>query len=62
MKRQKKPRVSSVGLYTYQSPSTIYFFTIPYDKKSRIILSSVECAYNGEYFSIEEILDMPRAL
>jgi hypothetical protein len=36
--------------------------TVPYDKKNRIIPSSVECAYNSRYFSLQETYNMLRAL
>ena len=62
MKKAKKSRVESVGVSLIQGFRDTYFLTVPYDKRDRIIPSSVECAYNAHYFSEEEARQMLRAL
>lgn len=62
MKKAKKSRVESVGVNLIQGFQDTYFLTVPYDKKNRIIPSSVECAYNTSYFDIETTRRMLRSL
>jgi hypothetical protein len=62
MKKAKKSRVESVGVSLIQGFHDTYFLTIPYDKKNRIIPSSVECAYNASYFNEEATRRMLRSL
>lgn len=62
MRKQKKSRVVNVGVQTFQGVLDVYYLTIPFDKKHRIIPSSVECAYNSRYFSLEQAGAMVRAL
>jgi hypothetical protein len=62
MKKQKKSRVENVGVLIFQGVTDTYYLTIPYDKKNRVIPSSVECAYNSRYFSPQQTINMLRAL
>ncbi len=62
MKKQKKSRVENVGVMVFQGVVDTYYLTIPYDKKNRVIPSSVECAYNSRYFSPQQTINMLRAL
>lgn len=62
MKKSKKSRVENVGVRLLQGFHHTYYLTVPFDKKNRIIPSSVECAYNSEYFSLQQTVDMLRAL
>ena len=60
--KRKKSRVETVGVVFYQGVIDTYYMTVPYDKKNRVIPSSVECAYNSHYFSPQETVNMLRAL
>ena len=62
MRKQKKSRVETVGVQVFTGVSDSYYLTIPYDKKNRIIPSSVECAYNTRYFDFQETVNMLRSL
>jgi hypothetical protein len=62
MKKQKKSRVENVGVMIFQGVVDTYYLTIPYDKKNRVIPSSVECAYNSRYFTPQQTINMLRAL
>lgn len=62
MKKQKKSRVENVGVQIFQGVVDTFYLTIPYDKKNRVIPSSVECAYNSRYFSLQQTVNMLRAL
>ena len=61
-KKVKKSRAVAAGYKLYASLSGTFVLPIPYDKKDRVIPSSVECAYNAEYFSLPQILAMVQAL
>lgn len=60
--KKKKSRVESVGVHLFQGVVDTFYLTVPYDKKNRIIPSSVECAYNSRYFSPQQTINMLRAL
>jgi hypothetical protein len=62
MRKQKKSRVENVGVLLYQGVIDTYYITVPYDKKNRVIPSSVECAYNSRYFDLDQTVNMLRAL
>jgi hypothetical protein len=62
MRKQKKSRVENVGVLLYQGIIDTYYITVPYDKKNRVIPSSVECAYNSRYFDLDQTVNMLRAL
>ena len=62
MKKVKKSRVESVGVNLIQGFNDTYCITVPYDKKNRVIPSSVECAYNTSYFDEETTRQMLRSL
>ena len=62
MKKNKKSRVETVGVLLFKGAIDIYYMTVPYDKKNRVIPSSVECAYNSQYFSPQQTINMLRAL
>ena len=60
--KKKKSRVENVGIILFQGAIDTYYLTVPYDKKNRIIPSSVECAYNSRYFGLQETVNMLKAL
>jgi hypothetical protein len=62
MKKVKRSRVENVGVLLYKGVIDTYYMTVPYDKKNRVIPSSVECAYNSRYFSLQQTVNMLRAL
>ena len=62
MKKTKKSRVENVGVQMFRGILDTYYLTIPYDKKNRVIPSSVECAYNANYFSPQDTVNMLRSL
>jgi len=62
MKKAKKSRVETVGIVLFQGVIDTYYITVPYDKKNRVIPSSVECAYNAQYFSPQTTVNMLRSL
>jgi hypothetical protein len=68
MKKARKSRVASAfisllhGIQTEDGTQAIYYMVTPYDKKGREIPSSVNCAYNSEYYSYESILPTAQAL
>jgi len=60
--KRKKSRVENVGVQIFNGINDQYYLTVPYDKKNRVIPSSVECAYNSRYFSLQQTVDMLKAL
>jgi hypothetical protein len=62
MRKQKKSRVETVGVQVFKGVIDAYYMTLPYDKKNRVIPSSVECAYNARYFDFQETVNMLRSL
>lgn len=60
--KRKKSRVEHVGVQIFNGVNEQYYLTVPYDKKNRVIPSSVECAYNARYFSLQDTVNMLRAL
>ena len=60
--KRKKSRVENVVVLLFQGMHDTYYLTVPYDKKNRVIPSSVECAYNSRYFSPQQTINMLRAL
>lgn len=62
MKKAKKSRVENVGVQMFQGTHDVYYLTVPYDKKNRVIPSSVECAYNSRYYSPQATVNMLRSL
>jgi hypothetical protein len=62
MNKNKKSRVENVGVVLFQGVIDTFYMTVPYDKKNRVIPSSVECAYNSRYFSVQQTVNMLRAL
>lgn len=62
MKKVRKSRVVSASIETMVGLSGVYYLVTPYDKKGREIPSSVQCAYNAEYFSPQQAFTMSRSL
>ena len=60
--KRKKSRVENVGVVLFHGIHDTYYLTVPYDKKRRVIPSSVECAYNSRYFSVDQTVNMLRTL
>ena len=60
--KRKKSRVENVGVQIFNGINDQYYLTVPYDKKNRVIPSSVECAYNARYFGLQDTVNMLRAL
>ncbi len=61
-KKSKKSRAVAADYKLYAGLSGTFVMPIPYDKKDRVIPSSVECAYNFDYYPLSQILAMVRAL
>ena len=62
MKKIRKSRVHSASIQALVGMHNVYYLVVPYDKKMREIPSSVNCAYNSEYFSPQQALQMAQAL
>jgi hypothetical protein len=68
MGKTRKSRVSSAsvsllyGVQTEGGTQSVYYVVTPYDKKGREIPSSVNCVYNSDYYSYDEILPTAQAL
>lgn len=68
MKKARKSRVFSAsvsllyGVPTEDGTQAVYYVVTPYDKKGREIPSSVNCAYNSDYYAYESILPTAQAL
>ena len=68
MKKPRKSRVATTavsllyGILTEEGGQAIYYVVTPYDKKGREIPSSVNCAYNSDYYSYDDILPTAQAL
>jgi hypothetical protein len=68
MKKARKSRAYAAfvetfnGLVTDEGFQTVYYTVVPYDKKGRVIPSSVNCCYNAEYYGYDDILPMTQAL
>jgi hypothetical protein len=68
MKKSRKSRVAAAfisvfhGIETEDGTHSVYYVVTPYDKKGREIPSSVNCAYNSEYYSYDDILPTAQAL
>lgn len=60
--KSKKSRVTYVDLYPFSSSSADYLWPIPFDKKDRFIPSSVDCVYNAEYYTPQQVVQMLSAL
>lgn len=61
-KKAKKPRVQAASVSELKGKVGLYWWPIPFDKKDRIIPTSVDCIYNQEYFTKEEAARMLRSL
>ena len=62
MKKPRKSRAVTADIRFFTGVSGEYATPVPYDKKDRVIPSSVECAYNTEYFSLADVLGTLRTL
>jgi hypothetical protein len=68
MKKARKSRVAAAfvtllhGVVTEEGTQSVFYVVTPYDKKGREIPSSVNCAYNSEYYAYESILPTAQAL
>jgi hypothetical protein len=62
MKKSRKSRVASASVQTMVGLAGVYYLVTPYDKKGREIPSSVQCAYNAEYFSPQQAFMVSKAL
>ena len=68
MKKPRKSRVATTtvsllyGILTEEGSQAIYYVVTPYDKKGREIPSSVNCAYNSDYYAYDDILPTAQAL
>jgi hypothetical protein len=60
--KNKKPRVTNVGLYEFSTPVADYYWPAPFDKKDRFIPSSVDCVYNAEYYGAKQVITMTKSL
>jgi hypothetical protein len=68
MKKPRKSRVATTtvsllyGILTEEGGQAIYYVVTPHDKKGREIPSSVNCAYNSDYYAYDDILPTAQAL
>jgi hypothetical protein len=66
MKRKSRVSFAAIsllyGISTEEGTQAIYYVVTPYDKKGREIPSSVNCAYNSEYYAYDNILPTAQAL
>jgi hypothetical protein len=62
MKKAHKSRAAYASYKLYSGAASVYYLLIAYDKKGREIPSSVNCAYNSEYCTEDQILRMAQAL
>lgn len=62
MRKAKKSRVDTVGINYLKGIHDLYYLVVPFDKKNRVIPSSVECAYNSRYYDEQTAINMLRAL
>jgi len=62
MKKTRKSRVVSAAVETMLGSAGVYYLVTPYDKKGREIPSSVQCAYNADYFSPQQLFTIAQAL
>jgi hypothetical protein len=60
-KKSRKSRVCFVLLNTWATPCANYCLPVPLDKKRRVIPSSVDCAFNTEYHSQDDVAMALRA-
>jgi hypothetical protein len=58
----RKSRVDSASIIPFRGANDVYFLVIPYDKRGKEILSSVNCAFNSEYYTPEGALVLSKAL
>jgi hypothetical protein len=58
----KKSRAVYASLQTYIGVNHMYYLVTPYDKKGREIPTSVNCAYNAEYYTPDQAMLMAGAL
>lgn len=62
MKKFRKSRAVFASVYIYQGNLHSYFLVTAYDKKGREIPSSVNCAYNAEYYNENQAMRMAGSL
>lgn len=62
MKKPRKPRATFASLAVFRGVRDMYVIVVPYDRRGREILSSVNCVFNADYFSPEEAQAMVNAL
>lgn len=62
MKKFRKSRAVYASVYIYQGHLNSFYLVTPYDKKGREIPSSVNCAYNSEYYSENQAMRMAGSL
>jgi hypothetical protein len=61
-KKVRKQRVQSACVKECRTKTTSFWNPLPYDKKSKEILSCVDCIFNKEYYQREDAIDMLRSL
>jgi len=62
MKKFRQSRAVYASLQNYNGVVHSYFLVTPYDKKGREIPTSVNCAYNAEYYSADQAMLMAGSL
>jgi hypothetical protein len=62
MKKFRQSRAVYASLKTYSGFQNLYYLVIPYDKKGREIPTSVNCAYNSEYYTSDQAMLMAGSL
>ena len=64
----RKSRTSYALLHTFWGKTNaegnreVYYGVVAYDKKGREIPSSVNCCFNSDYYSTDQILPLAQAL
>jgi hypothetical protein len=62
MKKFKKSRAVFASVFIYQGQVHPYYLVTPYDKRGREIPTSVNCAYNAEYYTERQAMRMAGAI
>ena len=64
----RKSRTSYAFIHTFKGKTNfegnheVYYGVVAYDKKGREIPSSVNCCFNSDYYSTDQILPLAQAL
>lgn len=62
MTKKRSRRLGNVGVQTYKGTHDTYYLTVLFDKRNRMIMSSVDCAFNARYFNLQDTVKIAHAL